>query len=29
LQAQGRHANDVPVSLYQETLQSLLGGQHG
>ena len=29
LQAQGRHANDVPVSLYQETLQSVLGGQHG
>ena len=29
LQAQGRHANDVPVSLYQETLQSLLGGQNG
>ena len=29
LQAQGRHANDVPVSLYQEILQSVLGGQHG
>ncbi|MBP2621168.1 accessory Sec system glycosylation chaperone GtfB [Streptococcus panodentis] len=28
LLAQGRHANDVPLSLYQETLQRVLGGQH-
>ena len=28
LQAQGRHANDVPTSLYRDTLQPLLGGSH-
>lgn len=29
LQAQGRHANDLPVAAYQDLLQQLLGGQHG